>query len=609
MREAVALGAGSHLTLSVLRQFGISTMNASLMAAKRASDLKRVAYDLLLVLIGPVLLLVFPALPFANNGHCDPWYVYGLYFNLPELVKWHSNSRQIGRLTETLPGYSLTNILPEWAFDYVLFLVFFTLAVVFLYKTAALLLSRDRAALTAILFATSPIVIGNYAVTYSGPAITYEVLALYFAVRAIVSVELSRLFCWMLLSGVALGAALHAYLGVLAFSSFIYLHFALSIYLEPDRSFRSRIKRIAAGAAAALLGLLALTAVLSIFAALAWGLEYWSIVLNQIDHIADALHNNATAYWKSDWYRTGPNIGIYVLGGGAAAVGIVVQGWKLARAMSGFERRTLAIAISFGATLFMLIIQEIFHGIFLQYHYYAVFLWPYFALTLFSLPIDRNISGRAVFTFAFAIACLVGVAIKQYYLPDWLDDHQTAVSIVLAVVAVALLLALQRTVRAPLFSSYLLVLALFTLVVRPQGMGSHLWQESNSSERRHSYERVNSGLKFLAQTFAEPNLGIKSPTFWLDDDNVADAFSYAASYLQCQFQPFPKIDPELWKSLDFRPGDVLVIVARPPNLFERAKASLNGLKLTANRINSKTIVDENGSYELLVVRLSSEQPQ
>ena len=208
-------------------------MRSSVSIREHVFGVKGFAYTALVLLFGPVLLLIFPSLPFANDGNCDPWYVYGLYFNLPEQLRWAPRTRQVARLTGVLPGYLLTHVLPAVESDYAISLLFFTMAVFFLYKTAALLFSRQRAAVIAIFFATSPIVIGNYAVTFSGPAITYEVLALYCAVRATRSAGLRQIFGWMFLSGVAWGAGLHAHLAVLAFSDFIYLFFALFMLLNP----------------------------------------------------------------------------------------------------------------------------------------------------------------------------------------------------------------------------------------------------------------------------------------------------------------------------------------------------------------------------------------
>jgi hypothetical protein len=583
-------------------------MTSSFWAATRAFDLKTIAYGGLIVLFGPALLFFFPALPFANDGHCDPWYVYGLYFNLPEQVYWTPDLRQIGRLTETLPGYFLTYIFSGVAPNIALFLLFFTTAIIFLYKTAALLFSRERAVLAATFFALSPMVIGNYAVTYSGPGITYETLALYCATRA-VSSRLRQLFGWMFLSGIAWGAGLHAHLAVLVFGSFIYLLFAVAVLCEFDRNIRARIGTVAVGAAATLSGLFALTAALSVFAVVAWGAQHGSIVLNQVEHVPVQIVNNATLYWKSDWYLKGPDIGISLFGFGAAAIGTVAHSRNLAanRGTIGSAGLQLATTISFAITLMLLVANESLHGVFLQFDYYYVFIWPFLALTIFATEIDRGVTKKFPFVFVFAVACFVGVGIKQYAMPEWTADFQTVESVVLALVAIVLLLTVERTPRASLFGGYLLVVALSTLVVRPHGMGSQLWEENNSTDQRHSYARINSGLKFLARLFAKPELIPGGPKFWIDDDNVSDAFPYSVSYLSCRSHPFPNIDTDLWDTQRFESGDVLVIVARAPNLLNRARPLLNGLKLEPIEMGSKTIADEDGGYEILVVRLGRMQ--
>ena len=374
---------------------------------KHAFDLKGFAHGTLMLLFGPALLLIFPALPFANDGHCDPWYVYGLYFNLPEQVRWEPAARQVGRLTGVLPGYLLTHVLPAVASDYAIFLLFFSLAVFFLYKTAALLFSRQRAAFVAIFFATSPIVVGNYAVTFNGPAVTYEVLALYCATRAISSAGARQSFGWMFLSGIAWGAGLHAHLAVLAFSGFIYLFFALSILSEAHRTMGSRIGRVAAGAAATLCGLVAVTATTSIFAAVAWGTQYWSIIINQV-LIAPATLDHVVQFWQVDWYYNSPKIGMFLLGLGAAAIGIVTHGRDTtARNAAKPERGRLAIAISFALTMGLLIVNDSLHGVFLQYDYYYVLLWPFLALTIFAAVPDIGSRASDIFLFFF-VYCMPG---------------------------------------------------------------------------------------------------------------------------------------------------------------------------------------------------------
>lgn len=90
---------------------------------------------------------------------------------------------------------------------------------------------------------------------------------------------------------------------------------------------------------------------------------------------------------------------------------------------------------------------------------------------------------------------------------------------------------------------------------------------------------------------------------------MGDALAYPRSYLYCQFKPLPNIDPALWYDVnaELEPGDVLVVIARPQNLFNRVRTALNGLNLQATEIDSKKIVDEEGQYEILIVLVSGGQ--
>ena len=574
---------------------------------------------MLVVAIGPILLALFPLLPFANAG-CDFWYVYGLYFNLPEQLHWSGHKRQPGRLAEVLPGYFLTNALPGIWSDYVSFLLFFTLATFFMYRTAALLMTRERAALAAIFFALSPMVIGNYAVSFSGPVITYEVLALYCAVRATRSATTKSLAGWMLLSGLAWGAGINAHLAALPFTAFIFLYVAFAIGLEPERSVRMRMGRLAVGAVSTLVGALALISALDAFAVVFWGAK-GTVVLSQIYYIPKTLETNAL-YWRGDWFRAGPQIGVYLLGSVAAAVAIATFSARAPGAHpgpSGHSRFGLATAIAFATTMVLLVGDQLSHGLVLEYDYYYVLLWPFLALTLFSVDFSgaARIPWQAVVL--FALAGFLGVAIKQYWMPAWIAEWRTAESVAIAVAALALLMLWRVARPAWVSACYLGLLVLSTLVVRPE---ESLWDDPNSAQPRHAYARLHTGLQFLARTFGDPHLvrpfnnarlTSQVPKFWADEADVPDAAVYPRAYLWCEYHRFPEIDPKQWarwyrRGEDFEPGDFVVVVARPPNLFARALPALHGLDLEPTTIASKTIVDEKGPYELLVLGVTRKLP-
>ena len=538
-----------------------------------AAVLMKCGYGTLLISIGPVLLLMFPALPFVNASSCDPLFVYGLYFNLPEFLQWRPGSRQVGRLTETLPGYLLGHFVPGIAFDYILFLLFFLPAVFFLYKSAALLFSRERAACAAIFFALSPILIGNYAVTFSGTGVTYEIMALYCAVRAMLGAGRRQIFGWMLLSGIAWGAAIEAHLSILIASGFIYLGFAIYAAVDFHRSVRSRIETIAIGATGALCGAAAIAVASGASAVLAWGAPF-ATIFNQVSYIPGVLKNNSSLYWHSGWYWQTSTTGLFLLGLVAAATAATAHGAYLTRGGASTDRRSgFAGAVAFLLVVLALIYDSVLHDVLFEYEYYYVFLWPFLALVIFAFPIDQAMAAKAGPVVLFAVVCLAGLTVKQSLLPEWAIEYRAQASLGAAIVASVLLLALWRSPRPPLLVAYLLVLASFTLFARPHQMGAELWNVQNSALQRHSYARLHVALDFLALVFADPAIARDQPLVWTDPDDTPDGDLISAAYLGCTYHRFPTVDAELWRTgRDFKPGSVLVVVARPPHTFRRKKS-------------------------------------
>ena len=98
-----------------------------------------------------------------------------------------------------------------------------------------------------------------------------------------------------------------------------------------------------------------ITAAMSIFAAVVWGAEYWSLILNQVDRVPDTIKRSAAYFWHPDWYYNSPKVGMFLLGLGAAAIGTITLRQKLAeRKATDPERRDLAIAISFALIMGLL---------------------------------------------------------------------------------------------------------------------------------------------------------------------------------------------------------------------------------------------------------------
>jgi|HubBroStandDraft_1064217.scaffolds.fasta_scaffold1268697_1 hypothetical protein len=69
-----------------------------------------------------------------------------------------------------------------------------------------------------------------------------------------------------------------------------------------------------------------------------------------------------------------------------------------------------------------------------------------------------------------------------------------------------------------------------------------------------------------------------------------------------------KIYPELSSNKSFKAGDILVIIARPPRLFDRVRIALDDLNLMPKELGDETLVDEKGPYEILVVSAERTRP-
>ena len=93
---------------------------------------------ILLLAIGPALIVIHPSIPFLNAGNCDPWYVFGLFYHLPDAIHWAWEGgffHQVARLTNVIPGYLLTKAFKGISADYVMFFMFYSTSVFFFYRS------------------------------------------------------------------------------------------------------------------------------------------------------------------------------------------------------------------------------------------------------------------------------------------------------------------------------------------------------------------------------------------------------------------------------------------------------------------------------------------
>ena len=205
---------------------------------------------ILLLAIGPALILIHPSIPFLNDGNCDPWYVFGYFYTLPDAIHWELPQGfppQISRLTVLIPGYLLTKLLKGISADYAMFFLCYSTSVFFLYRSLRILANDNVALFAAIVFAVHPVIIANYSVTYASPAILYSIISLYLVARAIDADSRIAKISFLFGSGVAMGAAIYAYLGVVVYgigNYLVYFFYELfysstkdqSAYLAPPAS-------------------------------------------------------------------------------------------------------------------------------------------------------------------------------------------------------------------------------------------------------------------------------------------------------------------------------------------------------------------------------------
>jgi hypothetical protein len=562
-------------------------------------------YVLGCMLIGPLLLILFPQGSFLNDNHCDAWYVFGLFHNLPEMVKWWPNDRQTGRFAEILPGFLLTRLLPGVYSDYAHFLCFFTLSAYLIFKTVEAFFSRPRAALATIFFCFSPFIIGTYGVTYDSPVITYEIVSLFGVARALTTLNPRYRLGWMLLSGLGWGAAMNAHLASSLFGAYSYLFFALRVFLERSVSLRSRISIVAAAAVFVLVGVILLNLSLGLLAALVFKTSPW-IVFNQV-YVAARIFAQETNQWIPSWYSQGANTGMYLLGLATACVCFIyyLQRARHERQSTVAERHTLAITLSFVLSFGVWFVYDMLGGVFLQYEYYFILMWPFLTLTIFAGDIGWDAESQFRFVLVFLIACCLGIIIRTPNLANISRATEAEISVVIAFgVAVLFSVALRiengprRTILA---AGTLLLLSLMTLVARPHKMGYQLFHPPGGEAPINAYARLHAGVNFVDWV----TKGARSaPVFWTNPAEIPDAIPYASSFLACEFGYFPAVGADISNS---QTGDFIVVIARPENLLDRIKVAIRDLKLDVKVIDTMVLKDDRGPYSILITSVTKQE--
>jgi hypothetical protein len=584
-----------------------------------SSRAQGVCIAVVLLATGPILIAIHPSIPFLNDGNCDPWFLFGTFYHFPEATHWvwadpgsaiiPNPGRQIARLTQVIPGYVITKSFDGITADYVMFFLYYSTAVLFFHRSVRLLINDKVALFAVIIFAVHPLIIANYSVTFASPAITYSIVSLYLIARSLVPGSRIRKLGLLCGSGVAMGAALHAYLGIIAFGVANYLiYFFFELFYTTER-LGQRLWSVLQASMVVLAGMAGFTLALGGVAML-FGADF-SLVLTQFLFIEQANRNSAELFYKPEWYLHGGVAGLLLTGLLLCGINVCVItfGRRKVAFSEELRRRILAVSLAVLCLAVALLAYNELGGVFLQYDYYYVFFTPYLCVVLFC-PLLLLSTGNSVATLGWAsifLLCCLGVVAIDDDLLGWLHQPpiEAAVSMA-AAVAAGLVYAVivffrwsGRRAAALLMAVVIVMLA----VVRPEQMGAQIWKSPRSLEYARQYGRVREGLTLLNQVRFHGY-----PDFWVaTDDGPSELIAYPRSYLSCSFEhPFPEVDPRIWSNMNrrFIVGEEVVVVSQAPNLRLTAAAAFAALGYAVNEAADFSINSSGERYEFLVEHVS-----
>lgn len=575
---------------------------------------QQVYITLTLLAIGPALIAVHPSIPFANGRSCDPWYVFGLFYHLPDAIHWTAinwawESRQIARLTNVIPGYLLTKLFAGIAADYLLFFLLYSSSIIVFYRAVRTLVGDKVAVFAATFFALHPLIIGYYSTTFAAPAMFYCVLSFFMVAHAMQADRPLQRNLFLFGSGVAIGAALHAHLGVLVYGVGNYLIYSFHEILHSPKTMKDRIWRVVEACGFVFGGIAVLTAALGGLAMLLGG--RFSLVFAQFLYLRYEFSDAAKQEWAvQGWYWHGGIGGMLVAALLISAINIYLCNSRrfaipeeIRRFLSALSWSTLVLSVIY-------LLYGLSGGSIIQYEYYYVFFIPYFSIVIFLPLLFLKSEGSRVVIAAAAIFLIAGMAATG------IDDdtfgslhripNEAVVSIgvgTCAALIYAYLVVFDQ--RNPLvFGVYLVLPLILLLILRPEEIGAAVWQSDRDLEYARQYGRIRKGLAFLSTVHFN-----SYPRFWVDSENgPPELLAYPRSYLYCRFQShFPGIEKDNgMPRLQFGPRDDVVIISRLPHLRSAANDALAALGIKAEEVADFALPSSEQHYEFVVEHLSAE---
>jgi hypothetical protein len=434
--------------------------------------------------------------PFANDGHCDPWHYFG-YFYVADRFDMLGASRTYSRLPETILGFVLTKLSPSVLADYANYIVLLVLTAGSVFLSANRLYGPFAASVAAIFLATSAIVIGVLSVTYTGPSLAWSTLAMVFAVRAGTARSDRRRSVHLLLAGFFWGAAIVGHLYSLVFN------FVTPLYAIDWRrgGFRAILVQVLVIAAYWIAG----TGMsLLVFGAIAKFLLHSEFTFFNYQFL-EVFDIKVAAFQRTGWYAQGGKVSLVIIGLCLSVTQIFFGKW----ANPGDRSKALPANIPLLVLILVQLGYSALGGITLQYDYYYVWLMPPIALSLACLVASAsnqlNKKSAVWYSAGFFILCLAAT------LPGY-DTFVSVVpawpSLVLATLVVGSMISLAVRPTASMLIASLVMLAAFGVTIRPERMGVQVWSQSGDGSA--VYQRVRDGWKFISRLpFQE------RPLFWL----------------------------------------------------------------------------------------------
>jgi hypothetical protein len=519
------------------------------------------------------------AIPFGNNGHCDPWYYYGL-MHFPDygnvLVP---GARTISRIPAYLPTYLLANIPFGLTFQEVSFWINHTIFSIALAAALVALFNLQIAVMTTLLVTTSALYLAIESTTYpTSAALAYAAIALACVAWSTQSPQ------WLVplafAGGAAAAFAVHGHLASVVFIFFLPIIFA-----------NSGVRNVSLGSALAalLLGGLAGTGLVGV-AGIALGQGFFSFMYQ----INEAI--KGVGYW---WYEgwMGRSVGL------ALSLMLPLLEAMVFLVRKSERRRSAVILISISAvSTFNVFTTMAFKEQFLVYEYFYAMMLPLAALVIADAT---DLCMPRLRTLYLALLIIGLISLHLFWIMQFrtiMLAHFMLLSISAGLITAALITGTKFLRRQSVFYGTATIIAIFGMLQSAIGDQFRGHLTLNREAEIRLYQRADAALQLLRQ------YGINQrPVAWLGHTNDA-ALQVAVfrSLIRCNFeQGFPNAlpDPVLHWQAPLAPGQLLVWVGPKEGGEARLVQAMTKFHMQVTDMQSIVL----GDLQLIIGRVQSLQ--